>query len=91
MASALRSRASRSSVTSPSTRMARPGPGKGWRFTEASGSPSSRPSRRTSSLKSSRNGSTSPSFITSGSPPTLWWLLMVALGPLKETDSMTSG
>ena len=27
----------------------------------------------------------------SGSPPTLWWLLIVADGPLKETDSMTSG
>ena len=49
------------------------------------------PSRRTSSLKSSRSGSTSASFITSGSPPTLWWLLMVADGPLKETLSMTSG
>ena len=27
----------------------------------------------------------------SGNPPTLWWLLMTAEGPLKDSDSMTSG
>ena len=26
-----------------------------------------------------------------GRPPTLWWLLIVAEGPRKETDSITSG
>ena len=36
---------------------------------------------RTSSLKSSRSGSTSLSFMRSGRPPTLWWLLIVARGP----------
>ncbi len=57
-----------------------------------SGSPSSRPSARTSSLKSSRSGSTSFSPIFSGSPPTLWWLLIVTEGPPEnETDSITSG
>jgi hypothetical protein len=31
-------------------------------------------------------------FIRSGSPPTLWWLLIVTLGPpVKLTLSMTSG
>jgi len=40
-------------------RMARPGPGNGWRPTKASGRPSSRPKARTSSLNSSRSGSTS--------------------------------
>ena len=49
------------------------------------------PSSRTSSLKSSRSGSTSSRRMRSGRPPTLWWLLMVADGPLNDTDSMTSG
>ena len=40
-------------------RIPRPGPGNGWRHTIASGSPSSRPTRRTSSLNSVRSGSTS--------------------------------
>lgn len=31
------------------------------------------------------------SFILSGRPPTLWWDLMVADGPLYEIDSITSG
>src|SRR4030042_260988 len=39
MVSALRRTARRSSVTSPSTRMARPGPGKGWRGTVSRGEP----------------------------------------------------
>ena len=30
-------------------------------------------------------------FMSGGRPPTLWWVLMVADGPLKDTDSMTSG
>ncbi|MNL59685.1 hypothetical protein D3C87_1834320 [compost metagenome] len=57
-----------------------------------SGIPSSRPSARTSSLNSSRSGSTSFMFIRSGRPPTLWCDLIVTEGPpVKETDSMTSG
>jgi len=42
-------------------------------------------------LEESRSGSMSFSFMRSGRPPTLWWLLMPALGPLCETLSMTSG
>ena len=53
--------------------------------------PRSRPTARTSSLNSSRSGSTSVKRIRSGRPPTLWWLLMTAEGPRTETDSMTSG
>src|SRR4029453_16612272 len=77
---------------SPGTRIARPGPGNGWRRIMVSGRPSSRPKARTSSLNSSRSGSTSFSFMRSGRPPTLWWLLMVTEGaPGKETLSLTSG
>ena len=57
MASAARRVSSRSRVTSPRQRTASPGPGKGCRQTISSGSPSCRPSRRTSSLKRSRSGS----------------------------------
>ncbi len=47
---------------------------------------------RTSSLNSSRRGSMSCMSMCSGRPPTLWWLLMTALGPpLKDTLSITSG
>ena len=60
-----------SRVISPGTRMASPGPGNGWRPTKCAGSPSSRPSARTSSLNSSRNGFTSFIFMRSGRPPTL--------------------
>jgi hypothetical protein len=62
-------------------RMARPGPGNGWRPTKLSGSPSSRPSARTSSLNNSRSGSTSFMFMRSGRPPTLWCDLIVTDGP----------
>ena len=48
--SASRSVSRRSAVTSPRMRIARPGPGNGWRWTIASGSPSACPTRRTSSL-----------------------------------------
>ena len=53
--------ASRASPRSPrrGTRTARPGPGNGCRQTTSSGRPSSRPSRRTSSLNRSRSGSIS--------------------------------
>jgi GMP synthase (glutamine-hydrolysing) len=59
---------------------------------ESAGRPSSRPMVRTSSLNSSRSGSTSLSFMCSGRPPTLWWLLMTcALPVLLPADSITSG
>mmetsp|Transcript_18086 Transcript_18086/g.45352 ORF Transcript_18086/g.45352 Transcript_18086/m.45352 type:complete len:238 (+) Transcript_18086:407-1120(+) len=82
-----------SRVTSPPTmRIARPGPGNGCRMMLSSCSPSSRPRERTSSLNRSRSGSISPlNFSLSGSPPTLWWLLITLLGPLKLVLSITSG
>src|ERR1700748_2090431 len=57
MASAFCRVATFSFVISPGMRMARPGPGNGWRPTKLSGSPNSRPSARTSSLNRSRSGS----------------------------------
>ena len=42
-------------------------------------------------LNSSRRGSMSFSFISFSSPPTLWCVLIVALGPLKLILSITSG
>ncbi len=90
MASALRSVSRRSAVTSPTMRMPRPGPGKGWRETISSGTPSSRPTARTSSLNRVRSGSTSSNCRSSGRPPTLWWLLMLA-APSPPPDSTTSG
>mmetsp|Transcript_21332 Transcript_21332/g.63932 ORF Transcript_21332/g.63932 Transcript_21332/m.63932 type:complete len:277 (+) Transcript_21332:892-1722(+) len=60
-----------------------------------SGTPSRRPTARTSSLNSSRNGSMSANCRSLGSPPTLWWLLMVCecFWPLPGGghDSITSG
>ena len=53
--------------------------------------PSALPRTRTSSLNNSLNGSTNLSFIFFRRPPTLWWLLMVAEGPLNDTLSITSG
>ena len=57
-------------------RTASPGPGNGWRQTNSSSSPSVAPSARTSSLNSARSGSTRANRSRSGSPPTLWWLLI---------------
>ncbi len=71
-------------------RIASPGPGNGWRQTIRSGIPSSSPTRRTSSLNRSRSGSTSRIFMSSGSPPTLWWDLIVAATPSVPPDSITS-
>ncbi len=71
--------------------MPRPGPGKGCRPSSEGLRPSSFPTRRTSSLNSRRSGSTTFSFMCAGSPPTLWWLLMVTLGPFTLTLSITSG
>ena len=62
-------------------RIASPGPGNGCRHTIRSGRPSSSPTRRTSSLKSSRSGSTSSMRMSAGSPPTLWCDL-ITLGVL---------
>ena len=42
-------------------------------------------------MKSSRTGSISSKPSRSGSPPTLWCVLMTADGPWIEIDSMTSG
>ena len=72
--------------------MPRPGPGNGCRPTISSGSPSSRPTLRTSSLNSSRSGSMSLNFMSGLSPPTLWCVLIVTDGPPRgENDSITSG
>ena len=79
---------SRSEVTSPMIRIASPGPGNGWRHTIRSGRPSSSPTRRTSSLKISRSGSTRSNSMSSGSPPTLWCDLILAA--VRLPDSITS-
>jgi hypothetical protein len=43
-------------------------------------------------LEQLAQGSTSLSFMSSGRPPTLWWLLMTwALPVLLPADSITSG
>jgi hypothetical protein len=55
----------------PTILTASPGPGKGCLDTSSPSIPRSRPSTRTSSLKSSRSGSTRANRIRSGSPPTL--------------------
>ena len=65
--------------------------GKGLSVDHVVGQARSFPTVRTSSLKSSLKGSMSSRFILLGSPPTLWWLFIVAEGPLKETLSITSG
>ena len=62
--------------------MASPGPGKGCLHTSSGAIPKAIPSSLTSSLKSSRKGSISCNFMDAGSPPTLWWVLIVAEGPL---------
>src|SRR5919197_1223219 len=73
MKSASRSTSRRSLVASPpTTRMARPGPGNGWRHTSRSGRPSSAPTARTSSLNSMRSGSTSSNSRSPGRAPPLW-------------------
>ena len=66
-------------------RMPSPGPGKGWRATMSSGSPSSRPIAAPHPLNSSRSGSTSLNFRSGGKPPTLWWLLMLAVPAPRRT------
>src|SRR3712207_8907024 len=47
-----------------------------FRSTSLSGIPSSAATTRTSSLKRLRKGSTRSRSITSGRPPTLWWLFI---------------
>src|SRR3954466_7081243 len=72
IASAARSVSRRSLVASPpTTRIARPGPGNGWRQTRRSGSPSSMPTSRTSSLNSVRSGSPRANRKAPGGPPQL--------------------
>ena len=77
------------STSPPTIRIARPGPGNGWRQTKRSGRPSSAPTARTSSLKSIRSGSISSKSRSSGRPPTLWCDLIVA-APVPPPDSITS-
>ena len=67
------------------------GPGKGCLLRNSCFKPRAFPTRRTSSLKRGLSGSTIFRFIFSGKPPTLWCDLMVAEGPLTDTDSITSG
>ncbi len=81
-----------SPVIAPGIRIASPGPGNGWRPTKLSGRPSSRPRSRTSSLNSSRKGSTSCMFMRSGRPPDIVVRFDGDAGPAGERyDSMTSG
>ena len=54
-----------------------PGPGNGCLLTKSSGTLSSLPNLRTSSLNNSLNGSKSLNFKFLGSPPTLWCDLIV--------------
>jgi hypothetical protein len=69
-----------------------PGTGERMAIDHFGGQPNSTPKRRTSSLNSSRNGSTSFIRIAAGRPPTLWWDLMTcALPVLAPADSITSG
>ncbi len=88
MASLSRTISSFSGVISPIIRIPRPGPGNGCRQTNSCGIPNFSPNSRVSSLKSFRNGSINlkPSFF--GSPPTLWWDLMVCA--VSVPDSITS-
>ena len=72
------SRGARALTSPPTIRIARPGPGNGWRQTIRSGRPSSAATARTSSLNSIRSGSTSSKSRSSGRPPTLWCDLIVA-------------
>ena len=77
---------------SPKIRIAKPGPGKGWRPNNSASIPKVAPTLRTSSLNNMRKGSTICNFIKSGKPPTLWCDFIVAEGPpVTETDSITSG
>ena len=69
-----------------------PRSGKGWRQTSSAGNPSSSPILRTSSLNKNRSGSTSSKPSCAGRLPTLWWLLMVTVGPpWAGMLSITSG
>ena len=90
MKSARRRTLSLSSVTSPMIRIAKPGPGNGWRHTIASGNPSALPTSRTSSLNNERRGSIKVKSKSSGRPPTLWCDFMFAV-PVPPPDSTTSG
>ena len=79
-----------SSVISPKTLIASPGPGNGCLHTISSGTPMLSPRDLTSSLNNSLSGSTTPSnSISSGSPPTLWWDFITE--PFPFPLSITSG
>ena len=91
IASAARTMRSRSAVTSPTIRIAEARAGERLPPDDLrrAGQARRRPAR-TSSLNSVRSGSTSSNFRSSGSPPTLWWDLMLAV-PVPPPDSTTSG
>ncbi len=50
--------------------------------------PARRPAARTSSLNRSRSGSTSSKSMSSGRPPTLWWLLILAAWLVARLDDV---
>ena len=89
MRSAARTVSTVSLFTSPMILTASPGPGKGCRFTISSGKPNSLPTSLTSSLKRFLNGSINSKSMSSGNPPTLWWLFIRAASLVP--DSITSG
>ena len=70
-------------------RTASPGRGTAGARRSPRAGPSSSPTARTSSLNRLRSGSTSSKSMSSGSPPTLWCDLMLALSP--PPDSTMSG
>ena len=91
MASASRSdAASRSAVTSPMIRMPSPGPGKGCRQTISARQAQllADPAHLVLEQRAQRLDQLKPR--SAGSPPTLWWDLMLAV-PVPPPDSTTSG
>ena len=85
MASARRRMARRSPVTSPTMRIAKPGPGNGWRATIprqaefAADAP--RPEQQTQRFDKGE-------FEVVRRPPTLWWLLMLAAAAAAGSDDV---
>ena len=68
----------------PGMRIESPGPGNGCLFNKSGLIFSFFPKNLTSSLNNSFRGSTIFKFIFLGRPPTLWWLLIFAVGPPKK-------
>ncbi len=79
-------------MTSPRMRTANPGPKEWLAGEDLPEHTQIAADAAASSLKRSQHASQSNfNFMRSGKPPTLWWLLMVWLGPFTLEDSMTSG